>query len=79
MGGLDLRAAKRDDVEAFACRRPLPADRLALAARQGGEEIVEGGIAAIEPVELDAVTDQPAARLGGGRFFLGQEIDVGGR
>ena len=43
------------ELQPLARRRALLADRLALAAGQRGEEIVEVGIAAVAPVILDAV------------------------
>ena len=51
---------------------------LRLRLRQRGEEIVEARIAAVEPMVLDAVADQPAAPLAFGRAGIVDEGDVGG-
>ena len=82
-----LESLSKRGEEAFAqgkdlkaLRRPLAflADRLALAARQRCQEGVEIGIAAVEPMILDAVPFQPAARHRVAAFRLGAEGDVGG-
>src|SRR4029453_12191853 len=71
----DLRAAKRFDLQAFHRRRPFPADLLAPAAGGGAEKMVEGAIAAIEPVELDGAAEQSAT---GHEFRHLRFVDEGG-
>ena len=45
----------------------LPADGLALARGEGGEEVVEGAVALVEPVELLVVRAQEAVARRGPR------------
>ena len=75
-GRADLAPAQRDEIEPFARRRPFPADGLVLAAGQHCEEIVEAAVAAVEPMILDAVPNQPAAPLAFGRIGFVEECRV---
>ncbi len=67
---LDRGAGQVLHLQPFDRRGAFLADRLALARGEGGEEILEAGIAFIVPVELAVEADQPAGpledhRLGG--------------
>jgi hypothetical protein len=64
-------------VQPVQRRRPLLADRLALAGGERGQEVVEAGIALIVPVELAVDPDQPARALEERHFLLGDEGGVG--
>ncbi len=71
---LDFGAGEPLDEDAVGQRlAPLLADGLALAAVERREEAVEIAIAAVEPVILNAVADQPAALLAFRRVGVVQE------
>jgi hypothetical protein len=76
--GLDLGAAQRDDLQplASAAARSL---RIALRLRldSAARKSSKLAIAAVEPVILDAVADQPAARSNRLGASGGDEGDVG--
>jgi len=52
-----------EEIEPFAGCSPFLADRLALARRECVQEIVEGPIAVVGPVELPVDADQPTGLL----------------
>ena len=74
----DPRAGEVDDLQPLDCRRPLLADRLALARGERGEKVVEARMILIQPVELAVGADQPAGPLEQGHLFGGDEGGVGG-
>src|SRR6185437_3192586 len=78
-GSADLGPAKTAYLQPLDGRGALLAQRLAPAAADLGEEIVERGVAMIEPVILDAVPDEPAAPLGFGGARIVHEGDVSRR
>ncbi len=79
------------DLQSFDSAGPLLANILPLGTRQAGEEIVEIAVAAVDPVELAILADQPArrfeqwhlarfdkGRVGGGQVVaLDQRFDAG--
>ena len=76
---LDFIAGKRRDREAGVRHGlPLPADLLALARGEAGEEVVEALVALVEPVELDARALQKPGFAHQVELVLGGEGDVQG-
>jgi hypothetical protein len=69
----DLAPAQSNKLQPLASARPLLADDLALAARKRVQEIIERAIAAIEPVILNPLANQPVARFELADFLLGDE------
>ena len=74
-----LVAAQVDDLQPLDRAPAFLADILALLARQVGQEILEPAIAAIGPVELAILADQPARRLEQRHLFRCDEGRMGGR
>ena len=74
---LDLVTDKRRDREARVRHRPpFLADLLTLARGEAGEEVVEGAIALVEPVELDARALQEPRFAHQVELVLGGKCDV---
>ena len=68
----------RSMVEAVLRLAPFAAEHLALAGGEGGEEIVECPVAAIDPVELLVLAQQQAVCAERPPGFFVEEVEVGG-
>ncbi len=74
--GGDLAAAQVEDVEPLAGGGAFLANRLALAARECGEEAVKFGIIEVVPMILQTKSLDPAARRRRRDFTGSAEGDV---
>ncbi len=76
---LQIRTCEGHDLDFGQGVAPFAPDGLASARGQGGQEVVEGGVALIEPVILLVLAQQQALLAHQGPFGLGREGDIDAR